>query len=330
MDESANVVVHESAFPARVREHLLESLRRRELEQKFLYMGLKQAARWLALHECHSPARQAAGTKDLYDQAFAAAGVECGASILHLVGLAAGGGQKETSCLESLRGQGKTVFFTPCDVSLEMVMEAHQLAASRLRGLQCTPILCDLPRCSTLPALLKGIDPGGTSRVVTFFGTIHNFLPSEILPRILNTVRSQDLLLLGANLAPSLDYEGAVARILPQYENRETEDWLFAFLGELGIGPADGKLCFEVAEAGALAGLKRIEAVFRFGRKMEVAVHRERVEFAAGESLRLFYSFRFTKEHIQDLLSKQGLQLLGEWISSEEEEGVFLCWRVPQ
>lgn len=327
MDEPANVAVHESAFPSRLIEQLAASLRARALEHKFLYLGLKQTLKWLALHEAHSPARHDPATAALYDQAFAAAGERASASILHVTGLAAGGGQKEAALLESLRARGKTVFFTPCDISLEMALTAYERAASRLKGLQCAPIVCDLARCPTLPALLKGIDPGGTRRLATFFGTIHNFAPGDVLPKILNIVRTGDLLLLGANLAPEDSYDEAIQRILPQYRNPETEEWLLSFLAEIGITPADGRLEVDAAEAPGLPGLSRIEMRFRFHRAAEAIAGGERIRFQAGEALRLFFSIRYTRTHIRRVLEAEGFTVARDWLSPSGEEGIFLCER---
>lgn len=327
MDESAHVIVHESTFPREVTRQLLEGLRARRLDQKFFYLGLKQTLRWLALHEAHSPARTDPATKAIYEQSYAAVVEAAGGSILHLVGLAAGGGQKETGCLEALRASGRTVFFTPCDVSLEMALSAHEEATSRLPGLQCTPLILDLPRCTTLPALLKDIDPGGTERLVTLFGAVHGFEPGAILPRLLNAVRSQDTFLLSANLLPEQGYEAAMQRILPQYENRLTEEWLMGFLEDLGIRREQGALRFSVAEAEGFAGLKRIEAHFDFQQDCEVRLHGENLCFAAGESLRLFFSYRYTARFTREVLVKHGLEVIREWISPSGEEGLFLCKR---
>ena len=326
MDETAKVLVHESAFPGELGTQLVAGLRSKRVDQKFLYLGWKQTRTWLALHEAHSPARTDSGTLAIYEDAFTAAGKEMPGSILHLVGLAPGGGQKEGRGLEVLRGQGKTVFFTPCDLSLELALTAHQEATGRLRGLQSNPVLCDLPRCTTLPALLKDVDPGGTQRLVTFFGTFHNFEPGEILPRLLNAVRSQDTLLLSANLAPENGYEEALKRILLQYRNPLGNEWIMGFLDDLGIGRGVGEVEFAIG-SGEISELQRIEARFVVRERVEVIAHGTRVEFSPGERLQMFFSYRYTERHLGEALKKHGLRLLQKWISTSGEEGVFMCRR---
>ena len=327
MDESARVHVHESAFPRELRKQLLEGLRALRLDPKFLYLGLKQTIRWLELHEAHSPARQDPSTGKIYEEAFSAIGGNASGAILNLVGLAAGGGQKEARALELLREQGKTVFFTPCDLSLELVLTAHEVVTARLRGLQSNPVLCDLARCSTLPALLKDVDPGGTERVVMFFGTIHNFEPGELLPKLLNAVRAKDTLLVGANLAPEDGYDEALQRILPQYRNPMTAEWMLGFLEDLGVQRNSGELELQLADGEGIAGLKRIEATFRFREECAIRLYREEMKFPAGARLRLFFSYRYTPRHLREVLQNFGLKVLQEWISGSGEEGVFLCRR---
>ena len=330
MDEAAKVLVHESAYPREIGQQLAEGLRARALDQKFLYLGWKQTRKWLALHEAHSPARRDSATAHIYEEAFECAGREAGGSILHLVALAAGGGQKEGRGLEILRGQEKTVFFTPCDLSLDLALTAHEEATGRLRGLQSTPIICDLPRCSTLPALLKDVDPGGTQRLVSFFGTLHNFEPGEIIPRVLNAVRSQDLFLVSANLAPEEGYDEALERILPQYDNPPGNEWLLGLLEELGIARGRGELDFGIGSSPEDLVLKRIEASFRFAERVQIQAHGSEIHFDKGERLRLFFSYRYTRAGLAGILGKHGLAVRQEWVAPSGEEGAFLCRRAEK
>ena len=56
-----------------------------------------------------------------------------------------------------------------------------------------------------------------------------------------------------------------------------------------------------------------------------LAIYGERVEFRAGEALRLFFSYRFTPEKVERLLSAHRLELEGQWLTKSGEEGVFAC-----
>jgi hypothetical protein len=154
---------------------------------------------------------------------------------------------------------------------------------------------------------------------------IPNFEPQDILPKLASLIRPKDFLLFSANLAPGKNYAAGVKKVLPQYDNPPTRDWLMTFLLDLGVGKNDGQLKFTI-EAGDF-GLKRIVARFHFTRARRIEVEDQRFDFAAGESIRLFFSYRYTPERVRRQLARNGLEILNQWITQSEEEGVFLCRR---
>jgi uncharacterized SAM-dependent methyltransferase len=330
MDWTSNVTVHESALPATTRARILEALRRGELDPSLLYNGLRQTLRWIELHHAISPAQRDTSFQQLYENAFRRAAELCRGNVVHAVSLACGDGTKDTRCLQLLRESGRTVIYTPADVSLEMVLTAEQAATTALRGLQTTPLVCELGYCSVLPALLKNFDPSGAERIVLFLGTIHNFWLPEILKSVIYPVRSQDQLLIGANLAPAENYDESLNRILAQYDNVHTRRWLMGAFSELDITSADGALSFSLVRAEAQPSLKRIQADFIFTREKQINFFGEPVAFRANQKLRVFYSYRFTVEHIHEFLGRARLKVTQEWIAPNNEEGLFLCRRAAE
>jgi hypothetical protein len=131
-------------------------------------------------------------------------------------------------------------------------------------------------------------------------------------------------LLFSANLAPGRDYQAGTQQILPQYDNPLTRDWLLAFLFDLGMEAGDGELRFAIED---VHDLKRIVARFHFNRSRTVAIDDEQFNFAVGDSIRLFFSYRYTPDRAQKLLARHGLKVVDQWITRSEEEGVFLCRR---
>ena len=156
---------------------------------------------------------------------------------------------------------------------------------------------------------------------------IPNFEPAAILPRLAGLVRQADLLLFSANLAPGPDYAAGVRRILPQYDNPLTRDWLMSFLLDLGVEAGDGAMRFCMEQDPAGSGLERVAAYFDFTRQRSVEVEGERFAFQPGESVRLFFSYRYTPDRVRAVLDPHGLQVLGQWLADSEEEGVFLIGR---
>lgn len=324
MDWTANVAVHESASPAFIREQILSSLKSGRVHPSLLYSGLRQTSLWIALHRAFSPAQQDESCAKMYDDAFDRAAINATGSVLHVVSLACGDGSKDLRALRKIRGAGRIAIYTPTDISLEMVLAALRETASALPGLQVTPLLCDLPRCSVLPAILKSFDPSGAERIILFLGTIHNYWPPEILRSVLYPLRSQDQLLISANLAAAQDYETSLQRILTQYDNRLTREWLMGALSELGLRESDGELRFEIRRSELLPALKRIEVTFECPVPKRITFQEEELEVTR---LTVFFSYRFTREQIGSFLQQAGLTISDQFISASGEEGLFLCRR---
>ena len=318
-----NVAIHASQFPANVRRDLLASLRSRKVNHKFHYDSVKQTQKWLALHQIYSPSRNDADCAATYNRAFAEASNQIKARRVHVIGLGCGGGQKDTRLLKLLKAGGKEIFYTPCDVSTPMVLVARETALKVLPETKCFPLVCDLATADDLSAAFASRITHHASRLVTFFGMIPNFEPQEILPPLAALVRPRDFLLFSANLAPGKNYAAGVKQVLPQYDNPPTREWLLTFLLDLGVGRDDGRLQFAIERGGL--GLKRVVARFHFSRACRAKIEADTFTFRRGESIRLFFSYRYTPALARKILARHGLEVLNQWITPSAEEGVFLC-----
>jgi hypothetical protein len=129
----------------------------------------------------------------------------------------------------------------------------------------------------------------------------------------------------GKRINSAKDDAAGMAKILPQYDNALTRDWLLTFLLDLGVERADGALEMGVETGGS--GLKRVVARFRFHRRRRLQIESKSFEFRRGEVIRLFFSYRYTPSRVRQALGRQGLSVLQEWVTPSGEEGVFLCAR---
>lgn len=330
MSSVVQVVIHASQWPDQVRRDRIESLRSRQVNHKFHYDSLKQTTRWLALHQAYSPSRTDPDCAAIYDQSFATVVSRLTPAAVRLIGLGCGGGQKDGRLVARLQAQGKQVQYVPCDVSTAMVLEAHRVVTATLPASKCFPLVCDLATAEDLPAVFDA-QPGpadsDAARLITFFGMIPNFEPDMILPRLAGLLREGDHLLFSANLAPGDDYAEGLRRILPLYDNALTRDWLLTFLLDLGIERSDGSLEFRIEEPSSGQGLKRVAAYFVFNRGREIQVEETTFSFAAGEAIRLFFSYRHTPGRVCELLGRYGLRVEASWTTRSEEEGVLLVRR---
>lgn len=325
MSSTVNVTIHSSQSPENVRRDLLESLRVKRVNHKFHYDSIKQTNKWLALHQVHSPSRNDRDCTAIYNRAFAAVAQAITSRAVHLVGLGCGGGQKDTRLLKLLNSSSKTISYTPSDVSVAMTLVAQQTALTVMPAEKIFPLVCDLATASDLPKILATRHSPSAARLITFFGMIPNFEPDDILPKLAALVRRGDFLLFSANLAPGSDYEAGVKKVLPQYDNELTRDWLLTFLLDLGVERGDGELGFK-AERG-VGALRRIVARFRFRKTRRLMVEGRPVSFLLGQTMRLFFSYRYTPELVRAELAKHGFLVCDQWITRSQEEGVFLCRR---
>jgi uncharacterized SAM-dependent methyltransferase len=319
----ADVAIHSSQFPESVRSDLLESLRTRRVNHKFHYDSVKQTQKWLALHDAYSPCRNDTDCAAIYDQCFKAALEQIKAKQIHVIGLGCGGGQKDAQLLKLLAERGIEMSYTPCDVSVAMVLVARQATLSLVK--HCHPLVCDLATADDLLGTLCERIPQDAPRLTTFFGMIPNFEPEVILPKLAAFVRRSDCLLFSANLAPGTDYAAGMEKILPQYDNALTRDWLMTFLLDLGVDRDDGELRFTTESGGV--DLKRVMVRFVFRRERSIAVGSESFRFCRGEAIQLFFSYRYTPERIVEVLGRHELTVLDQRVATSGEEGVFLCAR---
>jgi uncharacterized SAM-dependent methyltransferase len=318
MSTAASVRIHASQFPENVRRDLLKSLRSRRVNHKFHYDSVKQTQKWLALHRVFSPTRNDADCRAIYAQGFKAAAAQIKSRRVDVIGLGCGGGQKDTRLLKRLKARGKEVFYTPCDVSLAMVLTARQTAMTVVPEKNCFPFVGDLATAGDLRKVLVTRHPS----LVTFFGMIPNFEPQDILPKLAALVHPKNIFLFSANLAPGSDYAAGMKKILPQYDNALTRDWLMTFLLDLGVQRRDGDLKFTIEDG--RFGLKRVVARFHFRRPSRVEIESDRFGFRNGDSIQLFFSYRYTPERVRQILARYELEVCNRWIMKSEEEGVFL------
>jgi uncharacterized SAM-dependent methyltransferase len=97
---------------------------------------------------------------------------------------------------------------------------------------------------------------------------------------------------------------------------------------DLGISKNDGTLLFQIEDTAE--NLKRIVAGYRLKRARQIRIDDDSFSFEAGETIRLFFSYRYTPERIRALLASHKLHVHEQWMTKSGEEGVFLCRRVGE
>lgn len=327
--ESVPVMIHPTHFPQAVEEAMKTSLRARQMNHQFHYDSHKKGLRWMRLHEAHSPARTDSNVEEIYKQLFhaVAEAVEA-AGAFEIVSLGCGGGQKDCRLLRCLGESfpGVRRGYVGADVGLGLSLVAREAALSE--GVAPGDARCfviDLGSTENWRAALQPLLDGRPARrIFCFFGMLPNFSPVDVLPRLRSLLSPDDVLLVSANLAPGNDYAAAVHRIMPQYDNALTREWLLTVLQDLGIETQADGLHYSVAPCPDETPLQRIEAVYTFGSPARVEFGGETFSFTAGDPIRLFYSYRYTVSSIRELFEGHGMEARGEFVSASGEEGVWM------
>lgn len=316
------VRIHRSQLPDAVMRDYWAGFEARAIDHKFHYDSVKQSHKWLKIHTTFSPAAADADFYTPYMAAFDAALEQFKGSSALLIGLGAGGGEKDRAFAERLVAAGQPVAYYPVDVSPSLAITSAQAVRDAAAQISAYPIVCDLRKAGDL---LELIDASQRPRLVTFFGMMPNFEPGDILPILAQLLNKDDILLASANLAPGPDYHAGVLKVLPQYDNPLTKDWLFTLLRDAGVEKEDGQLTFRIVDDTANQGAKRITAFFDVARRIEVALGDRAVIWHPGETLRLFYSYRYTSAMVKSVLADHGLEVTAAWETKSQEEGVYLC-----
>jgi uncharacterized SAM-dependent methyltransferase len=314
------LAIHPSMFPQRSRAAYVESFRTRRMNHRFHYESEKQAQQWLALHEAYSPARTDDDCLRTYERAFGEISRAIQAEELALISIGCGGGQKDLTLLKSFAAS--KIYYVPSDVSLPLALTAHLRATKTFPMLESKPALLDLSGAPDLTGFIDGLVAAKAKRVIAFFGMLPNFEPEEALRPLAAALRTDDILLVSANLAPGSDYEPGVKRILPLYDNDLTRRWLATALLDAGLGFNPADIRFSVS---ATEDLLRVEANYRFDKPQSIRLDDEEITYESGDTFRLFFSYRHTPDRLRDLLAKHGIRIERQWIAASEEEGVFLC-----
>ncbi len=321
----ATVYIHPSQFPDCVYQNYSDGFFHKEIDNRFHYDSVKQSQKWLKIHAAYSPASKNRDCIQAYDRCFAQTAKRLESDRqLKLIALGCGGGSKDSRLLSSLSTKEKAIACYPVDVSLSLALISARAMEKVAPTTSVKPIVCNLLAAGDLVRL---IDEGetGQRKIVTFFGMIPNFYPDKILPILSDFIAAGDILLFSANLAPGSDYLQGIYKVLPQYDNELTKDWLMTVLIDAGVEKDSGKISAAIEADEKNPELSRIGFYFEVERQVTLELDDRQIQWEVGDRIRLFFSYRYTTAKIRDLLGSYGIKMLESWEDDLQEEGVYLC-----
>ena len=174
----------------------------------------------------------------------------------------------------------------------------HELPASLSRALQPALFIPTL-KTHKLPIL------------ITLFGVLPNLTPLPLLKRIARFLRPEDLFLFSANLAPGTKGRSGALRVLPQYDNPPTREWLEAAVAQFRPLLPKGRLEFGIFSDPQQKSLARIEARWISQRK----------------TFTVFSSRRPTASQVEAWIRTAQLRKVARYLDPLGEEGAWLVAR---
>ena len=216
-----------------------------------------------------------------------------------LLALGCADGTKESLLLKKLP---KPTSLLALDTNLSLARRA----ARRLPAFQKSAHRADLTSSLSLQFLFSQLSPHPT--LITLFGVLPNLNPLPLLRSIRRLMKKDDLLLFSANLAPGQSSHTGALRILPQYDNRPTRNWLEAAILRYRPKLPKGHLEFGVFPDPKQKTLARIEARWISPRKIHT----------------VFSSRRPTSSQVEAWIRSAHMRKLERYLDSLGEEGLWL------
>ena len=219
-----------------------------------------------------------------------------------LIALGCADGTKESLLLKKLP---KPISLLALDTNLTLARRA----ALRLPAFHKSARRADLTSSLSLQFLFSQLRPHPT--LITLFGVLPNLNPLPLLRSIRRLMKKDDLLLFSANLAPGQSFHTGALRILPQYDNRPTRNWLEAAILRYRPKLPKGHLEFGVFPDPKQKTLARIEARWISPRKIYT----------------VFSSRRPTSSQVEAWIRSANMRKLARYLDSHGEEGLWLVTR---
>lgn len=278
-------------------QELAVSLAAGELPDHFLYLGEEGAGNWLSLagsEEYDISAR----LEELLRRSLEALVPRLPASP-DVVSLGAGSGRKERLILSALTERGGRPSYFPLDISSPLIDAALEAVADlELSGCGLVAKVEALPRlapCFRPPRLL-----------CTLGNNFSNFEPGWLLPLLAAQIGPRDHLLLDLHVVPP-DYGAAQAEVAGRYGCSLNQAFNLGPLLARGLNGEDCELSLELIEAPGLGW--RTRKTIHLKRSAEVRCGGRSVRLAAGTTLRLGFTFKYTAQGIERLLNLHGFEV---------------------
>lgn len=289
-------------------EQFRRALARRYLPEKFFYWFPLSVKAWLDLCRTTGAYRNYSRSYRLVSKNAADVAKQLGGDTVTVISLGAGQGDKDLLILRALAKRGKELRYRPVDSS-EALLEIA-LARAAKAGFPSCGLKADIENPNTLYAMTAAAR--GPCLYLVLGNTLGVIDPLKFIQILRKLLRPQDRLLVDAEIMnPRTTLAG--------YDNPVNRKFAFAPLASAGMKESrDGSLVFE-SRNGHRQGLHFISKHFRVGRRLNILIAGQWVEFRRDEKIRMNSSCKYSPGVFPELLRKVGgFRILREYLTDDE------------
>jgi uncharacterized SAM-dependent methyltransferase len=297
-----------------IAQEFAEAMEARDLPEKFFFWSPRSAKAWT---ELIAEPNLYGGLCDTWNTIAAGAG----ALALHfgrripVISFGAGDGARDLLLMQALKDCGSECHYFPVDASQAMLEMA--CAGADDEDFETVGIKADI---SSPVHLVYCADAAEPPRLFIMSGnTISSFDPLAEIRYIAQSMRGGDRLIVDGEL-----YDDT--KTMARRDNEAARQFIFAMLGGVGIGRADGEIQFSHKRDERHDGLHLITRSFRAARDLSATVGGEEVSLERGERIGLNFQYTYTPGSFRWLVSEQGgLDIIEEYISPDGRFLTAIC-----
>jgi len=278
-----------------------------QLPASALYSHSSLARLWKEVHLTCSPFHQRPAVRRLYTQPATVLRGLLRHAPYNFIALGCAEGLKEYLLLRKLP---KPTLLLTADTCLSMAKFAARKLPARTKIARQIDLISpsSISRILTPQISRSKTKAPRPARLITLFGVLPNLDPLPLLRRLARAMKRGDLLLFTTNLAPGNSSFVGARKVLPQYDNPPTRNWLEAATLRYRPKLPKGHLEFGVFPDPNQKTLARIEARW-INNNLPIVV---------------FSSRRPTQLQVEKWIQVARLHTIARFIDTLGEEGVWL------
>lgn len=301
---------------------LRECLEQRQLPDYFLYLGDSGVRNWLTLSSSEQ-FTVASRLTDLLRQSIPSIARHLSGRF-NLVSIGVGSGEKERILLEALIQRGAPAYY-PVDISSQMVDEALKTVADiNVDKTGMVALLEDL-------ALLRPF--WNPPILLCLLGNnFCNYDPDHLLETVHGQIESNDLFLFDCHLFPALreGEEAGREQIERAYRSQLNVRFNIDPLVQRGLDPDNCIFHLELLPMDTSLGtVYRTSKWLQILRDARISCGSSEVSLAAGDIIRLGFTYKYTCQQVQGYLQQHGFQAVELFLSSDGDNLLALVQRQP-